>query len=35
MQAKNDADLHGVQRSAEVKYRKLFSVASKFGQKNC
>ena len=34
MQAKND-DLHGGQRSSEVKYSKLCAVATIFGQKNC
>ena len=34
MQAKNDDDLHGGQRSSEVKYSKLCAMATIFGQKN-
>ena len=34
MQAKDDDDLHGGQRSTEVKYSKLCSMATKLGQKN-
>ena len=35
MQAKDDDDLHRGQRSTEVKYSKLCSMAAKLGQKNC
>ena len=34
MQAKNDDDLHGGQRSSEVKCGKLCAMATIFGQKN-
>ena len=34
MQAKNDDDLHGGQRSSEVKYI-ICAMATIFGQKNC
>ena len=34
MQVKNDDDLHGVQRSSEVKWGKLCDMATIFGQKN-
>ena len=34
MQAKNDGDLHGGQRSSEVKCGKLCAMATIFGQKN-
>ena len=34
MQAKNDDDLIGGQRSTEVKYSKQYSMATKLGQKN-
>ena len=34
MQAKNDDDLRGGQRSAEVKHSKLGYMATKLGQKN-
>ena len=34
MQAKNDDDLHGGQRSTYVKYSKLCSMVTKLGQKN-
>ena len=33
MQAKNDGDLHGGQRSSEVKCGKLCAMATIFGQK--
>ena len=35
MQAKNDDDLHGGQRSSEVKYGNICAMATIFGQKNC
>ena len=35
MQTKNDGDLHGVQRSSEVKCGKLCGMATIFGQKSC
>ena len=35
MQAKNDDDLHGGQRSSEVKCGNIFAMATIFGQKNC
>ena len=35
MQAKNGVDLHGDQRSREVKYSKQCSVATKLGQEIC
>ena len=35
MQAKNDDDLDGGQRSSEVKWGKLCAMATIFGQKNC
>ena len=35
MQANNDADLHGGQRSSEVKYDNIYAMATIFGQKNC
>ena len=35
MQAKNDDDLHGSQRSSEVKYVYVCAMATIFGQKNC
>ena len=36
MQAKNDDDLHGGQRSSEVKYGNIVChIATIFGQKNC
>ena len=35
MQAKNDGDLHGGQRSSEVKYGNICAMATIFGQKNC
>ena len=35
MQASDDGDLHGCQRSSEVKCGKLCAMATKFGQKNC
>ena len=35
MQAKDDDDLHGGQRSTEVKYGNLCAMATIFGQKNC
>ena len=35
MQAKNDDDLHGGQRSSEVKYGNICTMATIFGQKNC
>ena len=34
MQAKDDDDLHGGQRSTEVKYSKQYPMATKFGPKN-
>ena len=34
MQAKHDDDLHGGQRSSEVKCDKLCSIATKLGQQN-
>ena len=34
MEAKDDGDLHGGQRSTEVKCSKLSSMATKLGQKN-
>ena len=34
MHVKDDDDLHGGQRSTEVKYSKLWSLATKHGQKN-
>ena len=34
MEAKDDGDLHGGQRSTEVKCGKLSSMATKLGQKN-
>ena len=34
MHAKNDDDLHGGQRSSEVKWGKLFDMATIFGQEN-
>ena len=34
MHAKNDDDLHGGQRSSEVKWGKLGDMATIFGQKN-
>ena len=34
MQAENDDDLHGDQRSSEVKYGKLCAMATIFVQKN-
>ena len=34
MQAKNDGDLDGGQRSSEVKWGKLCAMATIFGQKN-
>ena len=34
MQAENDDDLHGGQRSSEVKWGKLCDMATIFGQKN-
>ena len=34
MQAMNDGDLHGGQRSSEVKCGKLHAMATIFGQKN-
>ena len=33
MQAKNDDDLHGGQRSSEVKYGNICAMATIFGQK--
>ena len=35
MQAMNDDDLHGGQRSSEVKYGNLYAMGTVFGQKNC
>ena len=35
MQAENDDDLNGGQRSSEVKYGKLCAMATIFGQRNC
>ena len=35
MQAKNDDDLHGGQRSSEVKYGNICAMATIFGKKNC
>ena len=35
MQAKNDDDLHGGQRSSKVKYGNICAMATIFGQKNC
>ena len=35
MQAKNDDDIHGGQRSSEVKYGNICAMATIFGQKNC
>ena len=35
MQVKNDDDLHGGQKSSEVKCGKLCAMATIFGQKNC
>ena len=35
MQAENDGDLHGGQRSSEVKYGNICAMAIIFGQKNC
>ena len=35
MQAKNDDDLHGGQRSSGVKYGNICAMATIFGQKNC
>ena len=34
MEAKDDGDLHGGQRSTEVKYSKLSSMATKLGKGN-
>ena len=34
MQAENDDDLDGGQRSSEVKWGKLYDMATIFGQKN-
>ena len=33
--SKNDDNLHGCQRSSEVKYGNICAMASIFGQKNC
>ena len=35
MQAKNDDDLHGGQRSSEAKCGNICAMATIFGQKNC
>ena len=35
MQVKNDDDLHGGQRSSEVKCGKVWAMATIFGQKSC
>ena len=35
MQAANDNDLHGGQRSSEVKYSNICAMATIFGQKTC
>ena len=35
MQAENDGDLDGGQRSSEVKWCKLCAMATIFGQKKC
>ena len=35
MQAKIDDDLHGGQRSSEVKYGNINAMATIFGQTNC
>ena len=35
MQAKNDDDLDGGQRSSEVKYGNICAMVTIFGQKNC
>ena len=35
MQVKNDDDLHGGQRSSEVKCGKVRAIATTFGQKSC
>ena len=35
MQAENDDDLYGGQRSSEVKWGKLCAMATIFGQTNC
>ena len=35
MHAENDGDLHGGQRSSEVKYGNICAMATIFGQKNC
>ena len=35
MQAEDDDDLYGGQTSSEVKYGKLYAMATIFGQKNC
>ena len=35
MQAENDDDLYGGQRSLEIKWGKLCAMVTIFGQKNC
>ena len=35
MQAENDDDLYGGQRSSEIKYGKLYAMATIFDKKNC
>ena len=35
MQAENDDDLYGGQRSSEVKWGKVSAIAAIFGQKKC